>query len=59
MLLDIFTFLLLSRSLRKEGNNKKNRKRRKRNEIQCMILLKSLMFGSTKSEICSDKDFNI
>ena len=51
------SLLLLSRSLRKEGNNKKNRKRRKRNEIQCMILLRSLIFGSTKSEICSEKDF--
>ena len=44
--------LLLSRGLRKEENNEKKRKRVKRNEIQCMILLKSLIFGSTKSEFC-------
>ena len=51
--------LLLSRGLRKEENNEKKRKRVKRNEIQCMILLKSLIFGSTKSEICSEKDLRI
>jgi len=33
------SLLLLSRGLRKEGNNEKKRKRKKRNEIQCMILL--------------------
>ena len=49
--------LLISRGLRKEENNEKKRKRVKRNEIQCMILLRSLIFGSTKSEICSEKDF--
>ena len=49
--------LLLSRGLRKEENNEKKRKRAKRNEIQCMILLRSSIFGSTKSEICSEKDF--
>jgi len=31
--------LLISRGLRKESNNEKKRKRVKRNEIQCMILL--------------------
>jgi len=46
------SLLLLSRGLRKEGNNEKKRKRKKRNEIQCMILLKSLIFVTTKSEIC-------
>jgi len=51
--------LLLSRGLRKEENNEKKRKRVKRNEIQCMILFKSLIFVSTKSEICSEKDFLI
>jgi len=51
------SLLLLSRGLRKEGNNEKKRKRKKRNEIQCMILLKSLIFVSTKSEICSQKVF--
>jgi len=49
--------LLLSRGLRKEENNEKKRKRVKRNEIQCMILLKSLIFGSTKSEVCLKKEY--
>jgi hypothetical protein len=49
------SLLFQSRGLRKEGNNEKKRKRKKRNEIQCMILLRSLIFGSTKSEICSQK----
>ena len=31
--------LLLSKGLRKEENNEKKRKRVKRNEIQCMILI--------------------
>ena len=55
--------LLLSRGLRKEENNEKKRKRVKRNEIQCMILVRSLIFVSTKPEICLNKDilkyFNI
>jgi hypothetical protein len=37
--------LLISRGLRKEENNEKKRKRVKRNEIQCMILLKSKVLG--------------
>ena len=49
--------LLLSRGLRKEESNEKKRKRVKRNEIQCMILLKSSIFGSTKSEFCLKKEF--
>ena len=53
------SLLLLSKGLRKEENNEKKRKRVKRNEIQCMILLKSLIFGFTKSEICSEKDLRI
>ena len=36
--------LLLSRGLRKEESNEKKRKRAKRNEIQCMILFRSLPF---------------
>jgi hypothetical protein len=38
------SLLLLSKGLRKEENNEKKRKRVKRNEIQCMILFKSLVF---------------
>ena len=49
--------LLLSRGLRKEENNEKKRKRAKRNEIQCMILLRSLIFVSTKSEVCLKKEY--
>ena len=52
------SLLLLSRGLRKEGNNEKKRKREKRNEIQCMILLKSLIFVSTKPEFCLKKDIS-
>ena len=51
------SLLFQSRGLRKEEYKEKKRKREKRNEIQCMILLKSLIFGFTKSEICSEKDF--
>ncbi len=50
------SLLLLSRGLRKEGNNEKKRKREKRNEIQCMILLKSLIFVPTKPEFCLKKE---
>jgi len=49
--------LLLSRGLRKEENNEKKRKRAKRNEIQCMILLRSSIFVSTKSEVCLKKEY--
>ena len=48
--------LLLSKGLRKEENNEKKRKRVKRNEIQCMILLKSSIFVPTKPEFCLNKD---
>ena len=48
--------LLLSRGLRKEENNEKKRKRAKRNEIQCMILLRSSIFVPTKPEFCLNKD---
>ena len=50
------SLLFQSRGLRKEEYREKKRKREKRNEIQCMILLRSLILGSTKSEICSEKD---
>jgi hypothetical protein len=36
--------LFISRGLRSKGDNEKKRKRVKRNEIQCMILLRSLVF---------------
>ena len=36
----------------KEDNEKTRKHFEKRLEIQCMILLKSKVFGSTKSEIC-------
>ena len=49
--------LLLSRGLRTKEDNEKSRKREKRNEIQCMILFKPQVFGSTKSEICSYFEF--
>jgi hypothetical protein len=47
--------LLLSRGLRKEENNEKKRKRAKRNEIQCMILLKSSIFVSNQPKKCFEK----
>ena len=50
------SLLLLSRGLRKEGNNEKKRKRKKRNEIQCMILLRSSIFVPTKPEFCLKKE---
>ena len=49
--------LLLSRGLRKEENNEKKRKRVKRNEIQCMILLRSSIFVPTKPEFCLKNEF--
>ena len=49
------SLLLLSRGLRKEGNNEKKRKRKKRNEIQCMILLKSLVFVFIQPKKCFEK----
>lgn len=38
------TLLFKSRGLRKNGNNEKKRKRVKRNEIPCMITLRSIVF---------------
>ena len=40
----------------KEDNEKTRKHFEKRLEIQCMILLKSKNFGSTKSEICLKKE---
>ena len=51
------SLLLLSKGLRKEEYKEKKRKRKKRNEIQCMILLRSLIFVSTKSEFCLKKEY--
>ena len=48
--------LLISIGLRKEENNEKKRKRVKRNEIQCMILLRSSIFVPTKPEFCLKKE---
>ena len=47
--------LLISRGLRIEENNEKKRKRVKRNEIQCMILVKSLVFVFNQPEKCFQK----
>jgi hypothetical protein len=47
--------LFLSRGLRRKGNNEKKRKREKRNEIQCMILLKSIVFVFNQPKICFHK----
>ena len=54
-MVSLFRFLL--RSLCNRGKNGKDLKRERKNETQYMILLRSLIFGSTKSEICSEKDF--
>ena len=51
--------LLISRGLRKEENNEKKRKRVKRNEIQCMILLRSLTFVSNQPKRCFQKGNHI
>ena len=50
--------LLLSRGLRKEENNEKKRKRAKRNEIQCMILFKSLVFVFNQPKKCFEKGYS-
>ena len=47
--------LLEEESLRSEGDNEKKRKRLKRSEIQCMILLKSLTFVFNQPKKCFDK----
>ena len=49
------SLLILSKGLRKEENNEKKRKRVKRNEIQCIILLKSSIFVPIKPEFCLKK----
>ena len=51
------SLLFLLRGLRKEENKEKKRKREKRNEIQCMILLRSQIVGSSRSEFCLKKEF--
>ena len=47
--------LFISRGLRSKGDNEKKRKRVKRNEIQCMILLKSLVFVFIQPKKCFEK----
>jgi hypothetical protein len=49
------SLLLLSKGLRKEDNNEKKRKRVKRNEIQCMILFKSLLYVFNQPKKCFEK----
>ena len=53
-MVSLFRFLL--RSLCNRGKNDKDLKRERKNETQYMILLKSLIFGSTKSEFCLKKE---
>ena len=48
--------LLLSRGLRTKEDNEKNRKREKRNEIQCMIYVKSCLFVFILLKLCSQKE---
>ena len=50
------SLLFLSRGLRRGSNNEKNRKREKRNEIQCMILVRSYFIGFIRTEFCLKKD---
>ena len=47
--------LLLSRGLRTKEDNEKNRKLEKRNEIQCMILFKSLVFVFNQTKYCFEQ----
>ena len=47
-----FTPLLL-RGLRTKEDNEKNRKREKRNEIQCIIYVKSCLFVFILLKLCS------
>ena len=51
------SLLFLLRGLRKEEYSEKKRKREKRNEIQCMILLKSQKFVNIWTQCCSHLDF--
>ena len=53
-MVSLFRFLL--RSLCNRGKNDKDLKRERKNETQYMNLLKSLIFGSTKSEFCLKKE---
>ena len=53
------SLLLLSKGLRKEENNEKKRKRVKRNEIQCMILFKSLLYVFNQPKKCFEKGKSI
>ena len=50
------SLLFLSRGLRTKEDNEKNRKREKRNEIQCMILVRSYLIGFIRTEFCLKKD---
>jgi len=49
------SLLFQSRGLRNEEYKEKKRKREKRNEIQCMILFKSLVFVFNQPETCFQK----
>ena len=40
----------------KEDNEKRRKQDEKRLEIQCMILFRSKVFGSTKSKLCLKKE---
>ena len=46
------SLLFVEESLRSEGDNEKKRKRVKRNEIQCINLLKSNLFVITLLQTC-------
>ena len=47
--------LFLSRGLRTKEDDEKKRTREKRNEIQCMILVKSLVFVFNQPKNCFEK----
>ena len=49
----------LLRGLLTKEDNEKNRKREKRNEIQCMILVRSYLVGFIRTEFCLKKDIII
>jgi len=53
------SLLFQSRGLRKEEYKEKKRKRKKRNEIQCMILFKSLVFVFNQPKKCFEKGKSI
>ena len=48
--------LFLLRGLRNKGDKEKNRKREKRNEIQCINPYNTQLVGFNKPEFCSKKD---